>query len=416
MGNVLLTMRSRRDWRGELMARSFLDAVLAAGDFLVPEKYDDHEPERREFNPADLSGPAALWTSSIGRLYLKRGKPHAAWLNVKIWPPAAGKFNEILAGFDERYFRSDAYIADFLNAFRILQKWGGFDHAYAVHEDDWNEKNYFGLPTTLTGGRMASSGGLWLEEHLPGIYWLNLFGPVYASFFGETRLAATPAHLVERLSDGSYLVETASSPMEYASPEARARAEGIVNHLGRQAFFDKSNPRKPAFAPTFTFEKAMPGGLTVRAEDPVGTVIPDVAQFISDAPALSAAFCRRASPKLAFSPDDLSRADTLVLEEASRQSDPLATEEARQWLREATAYYGQVLRKTHRAKWMVGLGSGGADHPVVEVSTPAGKDHEYPFTRILRLWRERHLEDGLATRYPLLVSGQLKTAARSLPR
>jgi hypothetical protein len=75
-------------------------------------------------------------------------------------------------------------------------------------------------------------------RYLPGLFWLNFFGPRYCELLGAERLLTTPAHSVAAVGDG-VLVALADDPGSwttdaYANAERAARA-----HLGARHFFSK---------------------------------------------------------------------------------------------------------------------------------------------------------------------------------
>jgi len=81
-----------------------------------------------------------------------------------------------------------------------------------------------------------------LRRHLPGIYWANFFGPRYVEFFGEDRMMSAPAHEVRWLGDAGILLLVSESPFDYDDPDVKATEQAVVEHLGPEAFFFKSDP------------------------------------------------------------------------------------------------------------------------------------------------------------------------------
>ncbi len=409
MGLIKMTMRSTQDWSTVEKAKELADILVSHDDFLLPEKLDNREPERFVFDAGNLTKLFQLWTSDIGYVSLKRRKPYLSWMTVWMWTQESGRFNEISSGFDERFFSKQDKVAGLLSCGRSLYNWGSVVHGYICHEEDWDAKNYFGVPTEVTGGRLASTGGTRLEDGLPGIHWANLFGPLYVDFFGREKLRTAPAHYKEELPDGGILLLTAPNPLDYGRQEVRALEERTIDHLGRQAFFEKPCPQKPCLAPHFTFEQAALGHpIKVAAFDPVSEVIPDLSRFLREAPGLAEALIRRFSGTLDYSPESLKQVDDFILKRSYRHPKPWAKEEGRRLVQQLTAYYGEVLRRASGGKWDVLEGSGGNPHPVVILGVKNEEQVEYPFVRVNKLWSERQRADGLAVRFHLLESGELK--------
>jgi hypothetical protein len=101
---------------------------------------------------------------------------------------------------------------------------------------DYREKNL------VQGAVAANAVGIDLRKHLPGIYWGNFFGPRYVDFLGEDRLLTAPAHEARWLGEAGILLLVSESPFEYDDPEVKATEQAVVEHLGPEAFFFKSDP------------------------------------------------------------------------------------------------------------------------------------------------------------------------------
>lgn len=92
--------------------------------------------------------------------------------------------------------------------------------------------------------------GLKLDESLPGLYWLNYFGPPYTKLIGKDRLLSCPAYSVEAVGEG-VLISLAASPFEWQSSEYRTRERSAIDHLGERFFFSKSDPERATIGPDF---------------------------------------------------------------------------------------------------------------------------------------------------------------------
>ena len=415
MTSVKISLKSTHDWSSVANAQALVDALVAAGDYWVPEKLDRKEPERFAFDTQDLQQLIELWTSEVRWVFLKRRKPYPVSLVIRMFAREDQKFNELTGGVDERYFKDQTNVERLLVGARHLYDWGGATHAFLAHDQDWNDKNYLGAPTRLGSGKITSTGGLWLEDGLPGIYWANFFGPVYVKFFGVDKFRTVPAFHKEELKDGGYLLLAAESPLDYARPEVRALERKIIDHLGRDAFFDRSRPGARTRAPQFEFQQAASSQPRQElALDPVTLVIPDAAQFIADVPKLAEALGRRMRTTLDYTPNSLDRLDNFIVRRSKDEQEPWTKAEARQLLQEATAYYGEVLRRNVDGRWLVAQGSAGDVHPAIALPRHLSDSAEYPFTRVLRIWLDRAYEDGLASRYFALTSGKMRPVERFL--
>lgn len=409
MSYIDMNMKSTQDWSATEKAQEFVDILVLEDDFLLPQKYDSREPERFVFDASNLAKLFEIWASETAWLTLKRRKPFPIWILIQNWKYREHRqFNQIMAGFDERYFAEEDNIARLLSCAKRLYVWGGITHGYICHRQDWDVKNYFGVETKVASGKSVVTGGLRLQEGLPGIYWANYFGPLYVNFFGREKFLTAPAYHKEELSDGGFLLLTAPSPLDYGRPEVRALEEAIIDHLGRDAFFEKAHPQKVCRVPQFTFEQASLGRpIEVVAYDPVAKVIPDPYRFIQEAPALAEALVRRFRGKLDYSPESLKSVDDFILKKSYRRPEPWTQgEEGRRLMQELTAYYGETLRHHLQGEWVVLKGSGGDLHPAVIFTIGGVKQVEYPFARVDKLWEERVRADGLAIHFMLLQTGE----------
>ena len=417
MSIIDFTLRSTKNWSNHEKALSFADILISENDFVLPQKMDNREPERYPFDKDNLSKYYELWHSDIGWLNLKRRKPYTAWMILQIKNSCSSKprFNELNGGFDEKYFKNQVNISKFLTFMKKVFAWGHSEHAYACHHEDWDAKNYFGSPTLVTGGKTTSTGGIDLRDSLPGLYWANLFGTTYVDFIGRERFSTTPAFHKEELPDGGYLLITSPSPLDYRKDEVRKLEQGIIDHLGSDAFFEKAFPLKPLRAPLFIFDES-PCTEHARsvALDPIKFCIGDSSKFIKEAASLAAALVHRLHGKVNYSVSSLEQVDEYISKEIHFTSEPWNNEEDCHILKELTAYYGEVLRQNLNGKWTIQAGSEGYEHPVVVISVASKPQNEYPFVRVLKLCIERVLDDGLMGRYRLIESGQLSNVENFL--
>ena len=89
--------------------------------------------------------------------------------------------------------------------------------------------------------------GVNYEVSLPGLYWLNFFGPNYVALMGAEKLASAPGQ-VEKIGNG-YLVQRGAEPSQWK--DLRELEAGLLGHLGEQYFFSKDDPERKTVAPDF---------------------------------------------------------------------------------------------------------------------------------------------------------------------
>jgi hypothetical protein len=94
--------------------------------------------------------------------------------------------------------------------------------------------------------------GVDLSQGLPGLYWLNYFGPWYCEAIGRDRLLSTPAAWIKETTNG-VVVALGYSPNDWNATDYRARCRAAEQHLGKKWFFNKDDPNRKLVTPRFAF-------------------------------------------------------------------------------------------------------------------------------------------------------------------
>jgi hypothetical protein len=78
-----------------------------------------------------------------------------------------------------------------------------------------------------------------LTQNLPDLYWAQVFGGPWVELFGADRLASTPAHRVEEIAPGRWLVQLTEHLTDLVEDHDRFQAlrETCKQHLGADCFF-----------------------------------------------------------------------------------------------------------------------------------------------------------------------------------
>jgi hypothetical protein len=92
--------------------------------------------------------------------------------------------------------------------------------------------------------------GVDFHTALPGLYWLNFFGPEYVALIGKGRLLSAPAHRALEFDTGIFLQMHANAD-EWSLPQGIAGEQKVEAHLGAQYFFSKRDPSRRTIAPDF---------------------------------------------------------------------------------------------------------------------------------------------------------------------
>jgi hypothetical protein len=119
---------------------------------------------------------------------------------------------------------------------------------------------------------MNDGPGTWAEgrnfdKYLPGLFAHNYFGPPYVDLIGQDALLSAPAAETRKIGDGVLLV-VEPDPDRWDTPQAISRNQTILDHLGREHFYDKHNPTQDFSAPTWpTNPRGEPDGDAPAAGD-----------------------------------------------------------------------------------------------------------------------------------------------------
>jgi hypothetical protein len=104
--------------------------------------------------------------------------------------------------------------------------------------------------------------GVWalgrdVRRSLPGLFWLNVFGPPYVDMIGRGTLSTAPATAARVGS--SVVVELYPSPGDWATASGRDARKRVLGHLGRRFFYDRNAPNQETSAPDFGLPELAPG-------------------------------------------------------------------------------------------------------------------------------------------------------------
>jgi hypothetical protein len=75
-------------------------------------------------------------------------------------------------------------------------------------------------------------------RYLPGVFWLNFYGPAYLERIGPDRFAALPPEFVQPVAAGR-LVRLATTPQAWTTPDYAIDERRVRDTLGRPHFFEK---------------------------------------------------------------------------------------------------------------------------------------------------------------------------------
>lgn len=100
----------------------------------------------------------------------------------------------------------------------------------------------------MSDGPRVEELGRDFGRYLPGVFWLNFFGPPYRDLVGVTRLRAAPGRWIAMVGGGA-VVEVDSNPRAWDTPSYAVAEQRIRDHLGPNLFFSKGEPSRKGRAP-----------------------------------------------------------------------------------------------------------------------------------------------------------------------
>jgi hypothetical protein len=95
-----------------------------------------------------------------------------------------------------------------------------------------------------------------LQNRVPDLFWVTVFGEPYVEMFGRERLLSAPAYETQLLTSGIVMLQLSEvlTDVENDPSKVNATRSRIKTHLGQDAFFQSNLPPQYKYrAPRFTF-------------------------------------------------------------------------------------------------------------------------------------------------------------------
>jgi hypothetical protein len=255
--------------RREICARSAAQQIEFLSKFdggrFRPTRCDTSEPPREKFDPDHVDVPAK-WLSEPGTDFqFKQMKPlqiegfisNRKRRQLFTREQKGGPLVPIIPKFPEPlltthwvvWFKLKApgsgqlgTLRQFLTeAFLVSES----EYGYLAEEEDQKSKNFLvTVAERVTTTRFIGNDP---EHGIPGLYWLNIFGPTYTKWFGSA-LSDIPA-AVQPLPNGSTLIQFGGSPQDWRDENVVANQRATKNLLGGSRFFEIAAPDKVCDTP-----------------------------------------------------------------------------------------------------------------------------------------------------------------------
>jgi hypothetical protein len=233
-----------KPWREPSKAHELISILHRFDDVdLSPLRYGSSTS--RTFALKDYSDDeiGELWTRVGGGIFKGSNKWNAVIQVFFMKGPKARAMSSLWIHLDEAFFIDEGRTKRFIELCKEIYLWGDMDHGYIAHQLEYDRKNKL--------GPQGGFGGANLKIALPGVYWINFFGPLYVSWFGEDKFRKLAVGSKERLKDGGWMIITRKNPAAYASKQALQQERTVVTQLGRDAFFERRKLNKKISTPNF---------------------------------------------------------------------------------------------------------------------------------------------------------------------
>ena len=231
-----------------------------------PQKCDTSEPLKEAFDPSDTSEPIR-WLAQHGADFkFKSSKPFKVegFISNRHYPQMWTKkksdspLEPVEIKHPEPHFLSSWTVwiasaairklgADLLANFAIQMFVSSrSEYGFFTSESDHEAKNFLvtQLPSGSTSSRFVGTDPQW---GIPGLYWLNLFGPKYTEWLGP-EIEKGPG-VVKPIEGGGISLTFGVSPEDAETEEVLMQEKKAIARLGPEKFFDIRYPERKPVSP-----------------------------------------------------------------------------------------------------------------------------------------------------------------------
>ncbi len=223
-----------------------------------PEKCDVHEPVRERFDPGDLREPVRWLSQPGGQFTFRRDMSPSVEgyisnlrrRQIRVRDSQNAPWVDLAPRFPEPIFRTRWVVrlgsevtekpgARVLRAFLIRMFLASrSEYGFLTTDEDHLKKNF---QVTLEGdSTLEHNVGTDPANGVPGLYWINLFGPTYSAWLGTEKLTLSPGRH-ESLAGGSSVLQFGESPETCSSPEILLQQRDVRKALGEEKFSNVEN-------------------------------------------------------------------------------------------------------------------------------------------------------------------------------
>lgn len=257
---VFLSMATRRSLVSRQEGQTFFKCLSDLAPELLPERYGNWEPLRKQFNRADTEAALAAWQYPLLWTTRKPRVRGSVWHGISP-PPSQG---DVVISVDEGAIPLGSLVnlvcsmaQDFLADFALIHLLTSPEKQRGSEQD----AVFFTDRAGTKGGSLSVPPIMLRTKYVPDLYWFTIFGPPYVKLFGRDRLLSAPAKLVQELPYGGILLQLTSSISDLTDrpEEFEAARSAVMAHLDHDVFFDPAKgPDYPYQRPNFLDREPLP--------------------------------------------------------------------------------------------------------------------------------------------------------------
>jgi hypothetical protein len=122
------------------------------------------------------------------------------------------------------------------------------DYGFVSTDHDYRTKHFLSVQEGVSEVQQYIGDNP--EHGIPGLYWMNYFGPVYVDYFAKETVAALSDHTETLLLDnGAVCLRFGKLPDESHAAATLDLQQAVIRILGDAAFFDRHYPERELDVP-----------------------------------------------------------------------------------------------------------------------------------------------------------------------
>lgn len=223
----------------------FFDTWFQAREELRPEIFASTETSKR-YNITDegLESIRQKWIEKC-QFFKRKSKP--SYSGIIFWDThyeiliARGKNYPVGLSISLSMSTKEIYMIDLFKLFLPIfySKYGSIDSRYSIDKKYYFKEENDEYDNYRSRGAYVGTHFPQLGMTIPQITWVNYFGDELVSLIGEDKFLSLKAYQIEKIANGYFIMSYPSHKM-IDTPEANAEEERIMQHLGREYFFDRN--------------------------------------------------------------------------------------------------------------------------------------------------------------------------------